>query len=81
MTSSAETAGSTSIAEGPDASLAEELDGVAVGWTLGVVGEMAGDAWCDTSRRNMSLMFLEAPDVLEVLFKLKLAFFLKRAKV
>ena len=42
---------------------------------------MAGDAWCDTSWFNISLMFLEAPNVLEVFFKLKLAFFLKRAKV
>src|SRR4051812_5943530 len=79
--SSTETAGSTSMAEGPDASLAGELVGAAAGWTLGVVGAMEGDAWCDTSQCNISLMFLEAPDVLEVFFKLILAFFLKRAKV
>src|SRR4051812_7676594 len=66
--------------EGPTASLACELVGVGVGWTMGVTGAMAGDAWGDTSRCNISLMFLEAPKVLEVLLKLVVAFFLKHAK-
>src|SRR3954469_18807993 len=67
---------STSMAEGPDASLACELVGAEEGLTLGVAGAMAGDA----SRCSMSLMVLEAPNVLEVFFKLVVAFFLKRAK-
>src|SRR3954463_14186086 len=37
---------------------------------------MAGD----TSRCSISVMVLEAPEVLEVFFKLVVAFFLKRAK-
>src|SRR3954470_15548210 len=41
---------------------------------------MAGDEWGETSLCNISLMFLEAPKVLEVFFKLVVAFFLKRAK-
>src|SRR4051812_18089134 len=68
------------MAEGPDAFLACELVGEGIDWMLGVTGAMAGDAWGDTSRCNISLMFLEAPRVLEVFFKLVVAFFLKRAK-
>src|SRR3954470_9826977 len=66
---------STSMAEGPDASLACELVGAEEGLTEGVVGAMAGDA----SRCSMSLMVLEAPN-LEVFLRLVVAFFLKRAK-
>src|SRR3954466_529091 len=65
---------STYMAEGPDASLACELVGADEGFTEGVTGAMAGDA----SRCSMSLMVLEAPNVLEVFFKLVVAFFLKR---
>src|SRR3954466_12313801 len=43
---------------------------------MGVTGAMAGD----TSRCSISLMVLEAPKVLEVFFKLVVAFFLKHAK-
>src|SRR4051812_31758047 len=53
-TSSMEAVGSTSMAEGPDAYLTEELVRAVTGWTLGVVGAMAGDSWCDTSRCNIS---------------------------
>src|SRR4051812_12869662 len=49
---------STSMAEGPDASLACELVGADEGLTEGVVGAMVGHA----SRCSMSLMVLEAPD-------------------
>src|SRR4051812_1785247 len=78
--SSVEAPESTSMAEGPDASLACDLVGADIGWTLGVTGAMAGDAWGEASRCNISLMFLEAPKVLEVFFKLVVAFFLKRTK-
>ena len=64
------------MAEGPDASLICELVGADEGLTKGVVGAMAGDA----SRCSISLIFLEAPEVLEVFFKTVLAFFLKHAK-
>src|SRR3954471_15974251 len=43
---------------------------------MGVTGAMAGDA----SRCSISFMVLEAPKVLEVFFKLVVAFFLKHAK-
>src|SRR3954468_8031475 len=43
---------------------------------MGMTGTMAGDA----SRCSISFMVLEAPKVLEVFFKLVVAFFLKRAK-
>src|SRR3954466_11544004 len=66
---------STSMVEGPDASLACELVGADEGLTEGVVGAIAGDA----SRCSMSLMVLEAPN-LEVFLRLVVAFFLKRAK-
>src|SRR4051812_41310410 len=67
---------STFMAEGPDASLACELVGADKGLTAGMAGAMAGEA----SRCSMSLIFREAPDVLEVLLRLVVAFFLKRAK-
>src|SRR3954466_2691011 len=64
------------MTEGPDASLACELVGAYEGLTAGVAGAMAGEA----SRCSMSLIFREAPDVLEVFLRLVVAFFLKRAK-
>src|SRR3954466_10658348 len=66
---------STSMAEGPDASLSCELVGANEGLTEGVVGAMAGDA----SRCSMSLIVLEALN-LEVFLRLVVAFFLKHAK-
>src|SRR3954470_15676732 len=67
---------STSMAEGPDASLACELVGADEGLTAGVAGAMAGEV----SRCSMSLIFREAPDVLEVFLRLVVAFFLKCPK-
>src|SRR3954464_12239857 len=74
--SSVEAPESTSMTEGPDASLACELVGADEGLTAGVAGAMAGEA----SRCSMSLIFREAPKVLEVFLRLVVAFFLKHAK-
>src|SRR3954468_24374379 len=76
IATSVEAPESTSMAEGPDASLACELVGADEGLTEGVVRAVAGDA----SRCSMSLMVREAPDVLEVFLRLVVDFFLKRAK-
>src|SRR3954465_1677188 len=53
---------STSMAEGPDASLSFDLVGADEGLTEGLAGAVAGDA----SRSSMSFMVLEVPDVLEI---------------
>src|SRR4051812_16602098 len=47
---------------------------------MGVTGAVVGYASEDTSRCNISLTFLEAPKVLEVFFRLVVAFFLKCTK-
>src|SRR3954468_806990 len=64
------------MAEGPGASWTWELVGAEEGLTAGVAGAMAGEE----SRCSISLIFLEAPKVLEVFLRLVVAFFLKRAK-
>src|SRR3954462_11594762 len=74
--SSVEAPESTSMAEGSGASLACELVGADEGLTAGVAGAMAGEA----SRCRISLIFREAPKVLEVFLSLVVAFFLKRVK-
>src|SRR3954471_18948467 len=76
IASSVEAPESTSMTEGPGASLACELVGADEGLTTGVAGAMAGEA----SRCSMSLIFQQAPKVLEVFLRLVVAFFLKRAK-
>src|SRR3954468_19886 len=58
IATSVEAPESTSMAEGPDASLACELVGADEGLTEGVVGAMAGNA----SRCSMSFTVLEAPN-------------------
>src|SRR3954469_15487151 len=73
--SSVEALESTSMTEGPGASLACELVGADEGLTAGVAGAMAEEA----SRCSMSLIFREAPKVLEVFLRLVVAFFPKRA--
>src|SRR3954471_13276741 len=74
--SSVEAPESTSMEEGPGASLAWELVGAEEGLTTGVAGAMTGEE----SRCSISLIFLEAPRVLEDFLRLVVAFFLKRAK-
>src|SRR3954462_11723477 len=74
--SSVEAPESTSIAEGPGASWAWELVGAEEGLKAGVAGVMAGEE----SRCSISLIFLEAPRVLEDFLRLGVAFFLKCAK-
>src|SRR5215216_4202392 len=75
-TSSVEAPESTSMAEGPGASWTWELVGAEEGLTTGVEGAMAGEE----SRCSISLIFLEAPRVLEDFLRLVVAFFLKPAK-
>src|SRR4051812_28244118 len=62
---------STSMAEGPDASLACELVGAEEGLTLGVAGAMAGDE----VQGGIALVRLPAPNIFEPLFQLAVAFF------
>src|SRR3954468_21878590 len=64
------------MAEGPGASWTWELVGAEEGLTAGVAGAMAGEE----SRCSISLIFLEAPRVLDDFLRLYVAFFLKRAK-
>src|SRR4051812_33892883 len=64
------------MAEGPGASWTGELVGAEEGLTVGVAGAIAGEE----SRCSISLIFLEAPRVLEDFLRLVVAFFLKRAK-
>src|SRR3954471_19650044 len=66
----------TSMTEGPGASWTWELVGAEEGLTAGAAREMAGEE----SRCSISLIFLEAPRVLEDFLRLVVAFFLKRAK-
>src|SRR3954463_10968995 len=74
--SSVEAPESTSMAEGPGASWTGELVGAEEGLTAGVAGAMAREE----SLCSISLIFLEAPRVLEDFLRLVVAFFLKRAK-
>src|SRR3954463_7447054 len=64
------------MAEGPGASWTWELFGAEEGLPTGVAGAMEGEE----SRCSISLIFLEAPRVLEDFLRLVVAFFLKRAK-
>src|SRR3954469_20796173 len=74
--SSVEAPESTSMTKGLGASWTEELVGVEEGLTAGVAGAMVGEE----SRCSISLIFLEAPRVLEDFLRVVVAFFLKRAK-
>src|SRR3954463_12895399 len=74
--SSVEAPESTSMVEGPGASWTGELVGAEEGLTAGVAGAMSGEE----SRCSITLIFLEAPRVLEDFLRLVVAFFLKRAK-
>src|SRR3954462_6664864 len=65
------------MAEGPGASWTGELVGAEEVLTAGVAGAMAGEE----SRCSISLIFLEAPRVLEDFLRLVLDFFLERAKL
>src|SRR3954471_20979237 len=64
------------MAEGPGASWTGELVGAEEGLTAGVAGAMAREE----SLCSISLIFLEAPRVLEDFLRLVVAFFLKHAK-